>query len=91
MEKPIELSLIDVVIVSWIIFLIFFLFTSYILYVNDKHFYKCDLGKNETLGDQIIINDSFHYFGASRDCAVRDCLAFNEYQKQIGGQSRCVV
>ena len=54
---------------------------------------KCEIGKPEIIGDYLV-TAKFMITNApvaSKDCEVRDCLAFNDYQKLNGGKGRCIV
>ena len=42
----------------------------------------CDIGNPKVAGD---------YKDRTHDCAVEDCVAFNKYQEEINGKTRCVV
>ena len=57
-------------------------------YLELKDAYFCDIGLNETAGDFEV--EPISVFN-NHQCAVEDCVAFNNYQKEIKGNERCVV
>ena len=67
---------------------IFILTVGSITYLELRNSYYCNIGESETAGDFNIEPDTFFN---SRQCAIEDCVAFNNYQKEIVGKELCVV
>ena len=54
---------------------------------------NCSIGKPEIVGDFTVqsTNKNPLNFGDSRDCAIKDCKAYIEYQRMIGKEGYCAV
>ena len=53
---------------------------------------NCSIGKVEVAGDYTCNNSGLNPLSYNcRDQAIKDCVAFNDYQKIIGSNERCVV
>jgi len=68
--------------------IIFILMIGLIGYLYMKEDYMCDIGEIEVPGDYKVFPETFFN---QRQCAIKDCSIFNNYQKQIGGKELCVV
>ena len=71
-----------------ILILMFFIFTSVMIYFYLKTPYFCDVGEINIIGDYKTEPNTFFN---NRFCAIKDCSIFNNYQKSIGGDELCVV
>ena len=69
-------------------FFIFVLVVGIILFSSMKVSFDCNVGENNIAGDYKVIPETFYN---QRYCAIKDCVAFNEYQEAIGGKEICVV
>ena len=69
-------------------FFILILIVGIVLFSSMKASFNCNVGKNNIAGDYKVIPETFYN---QRYCAIQDCVAFNEYQKSIGGKEQCVV
>jgi len=78
-----------------IIIIILFLFISIFLgadILSWRDSYGCDIGENETAGDyELTSSDWYSKWINDRSCAIEDCSAYNNYQKEFGSKLRCVV
>ena len=68
--------------------ILFIIIVGTLIYADMRVSYSCDIGEENITGDYKVIPDTFYN---NRDCAINDCVAFNNWSKENGRGETCAV